>query len=91
MLEDYNPGSEVEARVLYVTPTVNTVILTLRDVRRKNIFGSLTTGQLLDNAVIDKVQSSHLMLKLDQEHHGVVSVRNMKEGKEVIKNVKKKF
>ena len=86
LLEEYSPGTEVEARVMYLTPTVNTVMMTLRDIRRKNVFGDLSAGQLVEKAVIEKVHSSHLVLKLD-----VVSVRNIKEGKEVIKNVKKKF
>ena len=91
LLEEYSPGTEVEARVMYLTPTVNTVMMTLRDVRRKNVFGDLSVGQLVEKAVIEKVHSSHLVLKLDSDQWGVVSVRNIKEGKEVIKNVKKKF
>ena len=54
-------------------------------------FGSLRSGQLVENAIIERVHTSHLLLKLDSSHHGVVSVRNMKEGQEVIKDVKKKF
>ena len=41
MLAEYTPGSEVEARVLYITPTLNTVILTLRDIRARDVFGEL--------------------------------------------------
>jgi len=93
MLEDYSPGAELDARVMYVTPTVNTIMLTLKDVRMKptDKFGSLRSGQLVENAIIERVHTSHLLLKLDSSHHGVVSVRNMKEGQEVIKDVKKKF
>ena len=55
VLEDYTAGAEVEARVLYLTPTVSTVMMTLKDVRAKNMFGGITAGQLVENAVIDKV------------------------------------
>ena len=91
ILEDNSVGSSLEARVLYVTPTLNTVMLTLRDVRKRDQFAGLSAGQLVEKAVISKVQTSHLTLKLGENQWGVVSVRNMKEGKEVIKNVKKRF
>ena len=91
ILEDNTVGSSLEARVLYVTPTLNTVMLTLRDVRKRDQFSGLSAGQLVEKAVISKVQTSHLTLKLGEDQWGVVSVRNMKEGKEVIKNVKKRF
>ena len=91
LLEDHTVGSILEARVLYVIPTLNTVMLTLRDVRKRDQFPGLGAGQLVENAVIAKVQSSHLTLKLGENQWGVVSIRNMKDGKEVIKNVKKMF
>jgi len=90
MLADYAPGTEVEARVLYVTPTLNTVMLTLRDIRAKDVFGSLAVGSLVENAVIERAKKHQLLLRLGQQW-GVVSARNMKEGREGVKNVKKKF
>ena len=90
MLDDYPPGTELEARVLYITPTINTVILTLRDIRAKDVFGELKIGSLVERAVIERSNQTQLVLRLGQQF-GVVSARNMKEGKEVVKNIKKKF
>ena len=90
LLADYSPGTELEARVLYITPTINTLILTLRDIRARDVFGELKVGNLVEKAVIERVNQHQLVLRLGQQW-GVVSARNMKEGKEVVKNIKKKF
>ena len=90
MLAEYSPGSEVEARVLYITPTLNTVILTLRDIRAREVFGELKVGSLVEKAVVERTNKHQLTLRLGKQW-GLVSIRNMKEGKEVVKNVKKKF
>jgi len=90
-VEGYTVGSEVEARVLYIAPTINTVLLTLRDTRQKDLFKGLTAGQLVEGATVEKALNNMLVLKLAAGQYGVVTVRNMKEGKEVVKNVKKRF
>ena len=91
MVEEYSAGAQLEARVLYVVPTLNTVMLTLKDVRRRDVFGELSAGQLVERAAIERVTSTHLLLKLGPNQWGVVSARNMKEGKEGVKNVRKRF
>ena len=95
MLADYSPGSEVEARVLYITPTLNTVILTLRDVRQGDVFGELRVGSLVERAVVERSSKTGLTLKLPAGQWGLVSPRNMREDKgqetALVKNVKKKF
>jgi len=89
--EGYSLESEVEARVLYITPTINTVMLTFKDTRQKDMFKELQAGQLVEGAIVEKVQNNFLVLKLRPGQFGMVSARNMKEGKEVVKNPKKKF
>jgi len=90
-VEGYTVGSEVDARVLYITPTVNTVMLTLRELRQKDMFKDLKAGQLVEGATVEKVMNNMLLLKIAPAQFGIVTVRNMKEGKEVVKNVKKRF
>ena len=64
MLEEFSVGTELEARVLYVSPTVNTIILTLRDVRMKDVFKGLNQGQLVEGAVVEKVSMEYSMLHI---------------------------
>merc|ERR1712142_826009 len=90
-VEGYTVGSEIEARVLYITPTVNTIMLTLRDLKQKDMFKGLVAGQIIEGAIVEKALNNMLVLKLGAGQFGIVTVRNMKEGKEVVKNVKKKF
>ena len=45
MLANYSLGFEVDVRVIYITPTVNTVILTLRDFRLPDVFGELVASR----------------------------------------------
>jgi len=90
-VEGYTVGSEVEARVLYITPTVNTIMLTLRELKQKDMFKDLTAGQLVEGATVEKVMNNMLVIKFPSGQFGIVTVRNMKEGKEVVKNVKKRF
>jgi len=90
-VEAYDEGSEIEARLLYITPTVNTVMLTLREINNKEQFIGIKSGQLLEGATIEKVRNNRLTLNLGNGNFGFVSVRHMKEGKEVVKNVNKKF
>ena len=64
MLEEFSVGTELEARVLYVSPTVNTIILTLRDVRMRDVFQGLNQGQLVEGAVVEKVSIKFSMLHI---------------------------
>ena len=41
MLANYSLGFEVDVRVIYITPILNTVILTLRDFRLSDVVGEL--------------------------------------------------
>ena len=89
-LDSYKPDTSLDCRLLYVAPGLNTVLLTLRDIRSSSL-ASLQPGQLLSTATVDRVEQSRLVLGLGENLTGLVSVRHMKEGKEVVKNVKKKF
>jgi len=91
LVEGYTVGSEVEARVLYITPTVNTVMLTFRDLSQKDLFKGLVAGQLVEGATVEKALTNKLVLRLAPAQFGLVTIRNMKDGKEVVKNVKKRF
>ena len=91
-LEEYEVGSELEARLLYILPTTNTIFLTLRNVRAKDVFKGLKSGQIVEKAVVERSTGHSVLLKLGAEDvYGIVNVRQLSEGREVVKNVKKKF
>merc|ERR1719430_2081740 len=91
-IEEIEANAEVEARLLYILPTVNTIFMTLRDVRgaRKSVEG-LKPGQVVEGATIESSMANSVLLNLGNEKFGFVNHRQLSEGKEVVKNVKKKF
>ena len=88
-VEEVEVGAELEARLLYILPTTNTIFLTLRDVRAKVLEG-LKPGQVVEGATVESSTNSTVLLKLGGSF-GIVNHRQLSEGKEVVKNVKKKF
>ena len=91
-IEEIDANAELEARLLYILPTVNTIFLTLRDVRgaRKSVEG-LKPGQVVEGATVENSTANSVLLNLGNEKFGLVNHRQLSEGKEVLKNVKKKF
>ena len=91
-VEEIEAAAELDARLLYILPTVNTIFLTLRDVRgaRKSVEG-LKPGQVVEGATVENSTANSVLLNLGNEKFGLVNHRQLSEGKEVLKNVKKKF
>ena len=92
-MEEDEIGSELEARLLYILPTTNTVFLTLRNVRAKDVFKGLKSGQVVEAATLEGSTSHSVLLKLSayEDLYGIVNVLQLSEGREVVKNVKKKL
>jgi len=90
-VDEYSVGSSLDARLLFIQPTTNTIFLTLRDVRSKDVFKGLKAGQLVEGAQVERSTNHSVILKLGNDQYGLVNVRKLSEGKEVVKNVKKKF
>ena len=92
-MEEDKISSELEARLLYILPTTNTVFLTLRNVRAKDVFKGLKSGQVVEAATLEGSTSHSVLLKLSayEDLYGIVNVLQLSEGREVVKNVKKKL
>ena len=91
-IEEVESGSDLEARLLYIVPTVNTIFLTLRDVKSaKKLVEGLKPGQVVEGATVENSTANSVLLNLGDEKFGLVNHRQLSEGKEVLKNVKKKF
>ena len=91
-IEEVESGSDLEARLLYIVPTVNTIFLTLRDVKNaKKLVEGLKPGQVVEGATVENSTANSVLLNLGNEKFGLVNHRQLSEGKEVLKNVKKKF
>ena len=91
-IEEVESGSDLEARLLYIVPTVNTIFLTLRDVKSaKKLVEGLKPGQVVEGATVENSTANSVLLNLGNEKFGLVNHRQLSEGKEVLKNVKKKF
>ena len=91
-IEEVEYGNELEARLLYIVPTVNTIFLTLRDVKSaKKLVEGLKPGQVVEGATVENSTANSVLLNLGNEKFGLVNHRQLSEGKEVLKNVKKKF
>jgi len=94
-IESYEVGSEVEVRVVYIVPTVNTIILTLREVKHKvDPFGGIKPGDLVEGATVEQSMSKSILLRLQEaeDTFGLVTAKNVTEpGKEIVKNLKKKY
>ena len=91
-IEEVESGGDLEARLLYIVPTVNTIFLTLRDVKNaKKLVEGLKPGQVVEGATVENSTANSVLLNLGNEKFGLVNHRQLSEGKEVLKNVKKKF
>merc|ERR1712223_751887 len=88
-IEEVESGGDLEARLLYIVPTVNTIFLTLRNVKSaKKLVEGLKPGQVVDGATVENSTANSVLLNLSDEKFGLVNHRQLSEGKEVLTMVK---
>ncbi|XP_023328574.1 protein RRP5 homolog isoform X2 [Eurytemora carolleeae] len=85
-------GSEIKVRLVYVVPTINTVILSARSVYPfKQPFQEIKTGTFISDAEILVVTSSYLLVQLSESCIGYVSARQARSTPEDKTNLKEKY
>jgi len=93
--DSYDVGSDLSVRVLYILPTINTILLTARDTKLtgkvQELFPEVSPGLVVRDATVVAVSKTSVTVQLNKQVLGVVAARHLSEGKEVGKNVKKKF
>lgn len=93
--DSYDMGSDLSVRVLYILPTINTIMLTARDTKLSgkapDLFPEISQGMVVRDATVVAVSKHSVTVQLNKNVLGCVSARHLSEGKEVVKNVKKKF
>jgi len=93
--DSYDMGSDLSVRVLYILPTINTIMLTARDTKlagkAQDMFPDISQGMVVRDAAVVAVSKHSVTVQLNKQVLGYVTARHLSEGKEVVKNVKKKF
>lgn len=95
-LDPPEEGEELDLRVLYILPTVNTIYLTAREhfrygAKMSSPFDTLEVGATVKEAEVLESSQNGLILNLADGVQGFVSARNVSENKEVPKDIKSKF
>ena len=76
-------------------PAINTVLLTAREVNMggkvEDVFPGVAPGLVVKDAKVVAVNNNSVVVQLTDDVVGSVSARHLSEGKNLVKNVKKKF
>jgi len=91
-VKEYAIGTEIRTRLVFVIPTLNTVLLSTKQVHPiTDVFQEVKTGSILSGVKIARVAYNRLILQLTESLFGYVSSRNAKEGADIIRDLTEKF
>eukprot|EP00088_Acartia_fossae_P015650 TRINITY_DN1860_c0_g1_i2.p1 TRINITY_DN1860_c0_g1~~TRINITY_DN1860_c0_g1_i2.p1 ORF type:complete len:1447 (+),score=367.26 TRINITY_DN1860_c0_g1_i2:45-4343(+) len=91
-LSDYDIDAQINVRLVHVIPTMNTVLLSARDIWPfTNQFSDVKAGSLFENATIAEVNKNDLILTLTNSLRGYVSARHAQTDHNATQPLKERY